>query len=138
MDLHSVDLARLVAMLAEEVIVQTQGRPPAGPCSCHAVSADCCPTRVQPVIDAGASRLGLNARGGAPRNIASLIDHTLLKPEATRDQIDQLCREAAEFGFATVCVNPTWVPVCAAALRGTRTALALSPAFWESAGTNAF
>jgi len=122
MDLHSVDLARLVAMLAEEVILQAQGRP-SGPCSCHSVSADCCPSRVQPVIDAGAARLGVNATGGAPKSIAALIDHTLLKPDATRPQIDQLCREAAEYKFATVCVNPAWVPVCAAALRGTPVAV---------------
>jgi deoxyribose-phosphate aldolase len=119
MDLRKVDLARLVAMLAEEVILQTQGRHPSGPCSCHSVSADCCPTRVQPVIDAGAARLGVNATGGAPKSLAGLIDHTLLKPDATRTQIDQLCKEAAQFKFATVCVNPTWVRVCAEALRGT-------------------
>ncbi len=35
-----------------------------------------------------------------------MIDHTLLKPDATRDEIEKLCREAAEFDFATVCVNP--------------------------------
>jgi deoxyribose-phosphate aldolase len=120
MDLHNVDLSRLVAMLAEEVILQTQGRGAgAGPCACHAVSSDCCPSRVQPVIDAGAARLGVNAKGGATKGVAALIDHTLLKPDATREQIEQLCREAAEFKFATVCVNPTWVTVCAAALRGT-------------------
>ncbi|MEO6237709.1 MAG: deoxyribose-phosphate aldolase [Vicinamibacterales bacterium] len=47
-----------------------------------------------------------------------MIDHTLLKPDATRQEIEQLCREAAEFGFATVCVNPTWVALCASLLRG--------------------
>jgi deoxyribose-phosphate aldolase len=43
----------------------------------------------------------------AGRPIASLIDHTLLRPEATQDQIAQLCEEAREYGFAAVCVNPT-------------------------------
>jgi deoxyribose-phosphate aldolase len=43
--------------------------------------------------------------------IAALIDHTLLKPEATRDQIVALCAEARRFGFASVCINPFWVPV---------------------------
>ena len=47
-----------------------------------------------------------------------MIDHTLLKPDATRDEIDQLCREAAEFHFATVCINPAWVARAAANLRG--------------------
>lgn len=49
-----------------------------------------------------------------------MIDHTLLKPDATRREIEELCREAATFGFATVCVNPTWVAVAARQLAGTR------------------
>ena len=46
-------------------------------------------------------------------NIASLIDHTLLKAEATAPQIEQLCKEAAEYNFASVCVNPAWVSLAA-------------------------
>ncbi len=53
-----------------------------------------------------------------PADIAKLIDHTLLKPEATRDQIAQLCREAREYGFAAVCVNPCYVGLAAELLRG--------------------
>ncbi len=49
-------------------------------------------------------------------NIASYIDHTLLKPESTESQVIQLCKEAAEFKFASVCVNPTWVETAAAEL----------------------
>ena len=45
--------------------------------------------------------------------LAEFIDHTLLKPEATQDQIVQLCDEAERFGFASVCVNPFWVSLCA-------------------------
>jgi deoxyribose-phosphate aldolase len=48
--------------------------------------------------------------------IAALIDHTLLRPEAAGEQIRTLCREAREFGFAAVCVNPYWVPLAAAEL----------------------
>ncbi|MEZ4867112.1 MAG: deoxyribose-phosphate aldolase [Caldilineaceae bacterium] len=48
-----------------------------------------------------------------PAAVAAMIDHTLLKPEATKAQIEQLCREARDFGFASVCVNPTWVALCA-------------------------
>ena len=40
------------------------------------------------------------------------IDHTLLKPEATQDQIEKLCQEAKQYDFASVCVNPYWVPFC--------------------------
>ena len=50
--------------------------------------------------------------------MASKIDHTLLKAQATEEQIRQLCAEAREFSFATVCVNPAWVPLCAELLRG--------------------
>jgi deoxyribose-phosphate aldolase len=50
---------------------------------------------------------------------ASLIDHTLLKPEATDNDIKHLCEEAARYHFASVCVNPTWVRVAACNLRGT-------------------
>jgi deoxyribose-phosphate aldolase len=50
--------------------------------------------------------------------IASLIDHTILKPEATGDDIRRVCREALEYGFASVCINPYWVPLVAAELAG--------------------
>jgi deoxyribose-phosphate aldolase len=63
------------------------------------------------------------APGSAPPaagpELAKLIDHTLLRPEATRDEITQLCREARTHGFASVCVHTTWVPVCRALLAGT-------------------
>lgn len=49
----------------------------------------------------------------SPTQIAATIDHTLLKPEANEAQIRQLCQEARAFGFASVCVNPTWVALCA-------------------------
>lgn len=50
-------------------------------------------------------------------NYASMIDHTLLKAEATKEQIEKLCAEAKEFGFASVCVNPTWVKYCSELLQ---------------------
>jgi hypothetical protein len=56
----------------------------------------------------------------SPAEIAHLIDHTLLKPEAARDDIRRLCREASHFGFAAVCVNPWNVPEAARMLRGSR------------------
>ncbi len=54
-----------------------------------------------------------------PDKLVKLIDHTLLKPEATAEDIEKLCREAAQFGFYSVCVNPTWVAKAKALLRGT-------------------
>jgi len=53
------------------------------------------------------------------RAAAALVDHTLLDPEATREQIVALCAEAARFGFAAVCVNPYWVALAASLLRET-------------------
>jgi deoxyribose-phosphate aldolase len=118
--LNPDDLQRLVEIITEEVIA-AQRRPAGTPsqCACHAVLYDCCPDRLRGVLDAGASRIGLHASGGAAGSVAGMIDHTLLKPDATRKDIEKLCREAAEFHFATVCVNPTWVATCAALLRGT-------------------
>lgn len=52
--------------------------------------------------------------------LATLIDHTLLKPEATAEQIKQLCNEAIDFGFHTVCVNPRWLPLAAERLHNTK------------------
>lgn len=52
-------------------------------------------------------------------NYAELIDHTLLKPEATKEQIKKLCEEAAEYGFHSVCVNSCFVSYCAELLKGT-------------------
>ena len=52
------------------------------------------------------------------RALASLIDHTLLRPEATRAQVEQFCDEALEAGFAAICVNPAWAPVAAQRVRG--------------------
>jgi deoxyribose-phosphate aldolase len=55
--------------------------------------------------------------------IAALIDHTLLKPEAVPAQIDVLCAEAIQYRFASVCVNPAFVSLCARLLRGTSVAV---------------
>jgi deoxyribose-phosphate aldolase len=114
----AVDLSRLIALIVEEVLAAS--RRPVPMCACHAVAADCCPTRVQGVVDAGAERLGLHASAGPPTGVAGLIDHTLLAPTATRADIETLCDEAARYGFATVCVNPAWVSLCASRLRSTR------------------
>lgn len=49
--------------------------------------------------------------------LAKMIDHTLLKPESTREEIETLCAEAKEYSFATVCINPSYVPTAAAVLK---------------------
>ncbi len=52
-------------------------------------------------------------------NVAKLIDHTLLKADATKAEVAKLVEEAKKYEFASVCVNPTWVPFCAHELKGT-------------------
>ncbi len=110
------ELQRLIDVIVSELAVA--GTRPQTRCPCHAVLDDCCPDRLRGVIDAGASRVGIHASGGAPSGVAAMIDHTLLKPDATRQNIEELCREAAQFKFATVCVNPAWVATAARLLSG--------------------
>jgi deoxyribose-phosphate aldolase len=112
--------AELQRIIAEEVAAALS-RQRTRTCECHAVLYDCCPDRVRGVIDAGASRLGLYAGEKVPSGVAAFIDHTLLKADATRTEIEKLCREAREFGFATVCINPCWVTLAASLLRGSQT-----------------
>jgi deoxyribose-phosphate aldolase len=110
------ELQRLIDLIVGEMALALAR--PQTRCACHAVVDDCCPDRLRGVLDAGATRVGLHAAGGAPADIASMIDHTLLKPDAKRADIEALCREAAQFKFATVCVNPTWVATAARLLSG--------------------
>jgi deoxyribose-phosphate aldolase len=63
------------------------------------------------------------------QTVASSIDHTLLKPEACRDQIIRLCDEAATFSFAAVCVNPWWIGLAASILRNTPVKVATTIGF---------
>lgn len=74
---------------------------------------------VEPARQAGSGVVALapNATLDAC-SLASMIDHTLLKADATRDQILQLCAEARQYSFAAVCVNPSYVKLCAELLRG--------------------
>jgi deoxyribose-phosphate aldolase len=115
--LHWSDFQRIIAEEVAAALTRRRTRT----CECHAVLYDCCPDRVRGVIDAGASRLGLYAGEKVPSGVASLIDHTLLKADASGHEIEKLCNEAREFGFATVCINPTWVSLAARLLRGSST-----------------
>jgi deoxyribose-phosphate aldolase len=76
------------------------------------------PEETRLLAEAGASRV-VATMGYCPASdgLASLIDHTLLKPDATKEEVEQLCREAAQFCFASVCVNPNWVSLCRELLR---------------------
>ena len=71
------------------------------------------------VVATGAARIGYCGSGAeVPAGLAEYIDHTLLKPDASPTDINKLCDEAAEFGFAAVCINPAWVARASRRLRG--------------------
>jgi len=78
-----------------------------------------CPDRMHALLESGVARFGLSGlESEAARQVARYIDHTVLKPDATRDEILKICEEGARYGFASVCINPTWVRDAACALRG--------------------
>ncbi|WP_372653718.1 deoxyribose-phosphate aldolase [Halobacteriovorax sp.] len=69
-------------------------------------------------------------------NLNRYIDHTLLKPNATKQQILELCQEAKQYKFATVCLNPTWVKLAADELKGTETGVCTVIGFPLGANTS--
>jgi deoxyribose-phosphate aldolase len=88
---------------------------------CDLNCAEKCARKTRAVMDAGADRISCGPTVvELEAGFAGLIDHTLLKPEASRDEICKLCQEAAKFGFASVCINPWYVPLAAELLRGTK------------------
>jgi deoxyribose-phosphate aldolase len=77
--------------------------------------------KVRQVVANGADRVAFHGEAAdVPLDVAQYIDHTLLAPDATADDIDLLCTEAEQYGFASVCINPTWVKRAAKNLRGTK------------------
>ena len=115
---------RVIEEVTREVLLRLGQGAPAQlqPDGCNCSDGSCvahCADKVGRVVSAGASRVS-SRLGVLPQdtNIAKYIDHTLLKPDATQDQIAQLCYEARTHHFASVCVNPTNVPLCAQLLRG--------------------
>jgi deoxyribose-phosphate aldolase len=113
------DLRRIVQRVAE------LARQPGSPCADLAcafckVCAQVNPELVRQLVDLGAERIGHPAGpdklGG---DLARYIDHTLLKADAAPDDVRRLCDEARQFGFASVCINPTYVALAASCLRGT-------------------
>ncbi len=85
-----------------------------GACAAHS------PDKVRQIVANGADRVSYHGNGSdVPLDLAKFIDHTLLKPDASAADIDTLCDEARDYGFAAVCVNPAWVKRAAANLRGT-------------------
>ena len=122
--LDRAQVEQLVERITKEVMIalNTQGASgQSGPAICGDCTGQCAVecARAQNIIDAGATRLALSPGVKKdPSAVAHLIDHTLLKPEATEDQIAQLCYEARKYNFAAVCVNPNWVKLCKQLLQG--------------------
>jgi deoxyribose-phosphate aldolase len=114
-------LERIIEQVTRQVLLLIHEETEAGPDGVEfpAISAHNYVESVQPVVKAGADRvastLGIMPTDGA---MAHMIDHTLLKPDATQDQVAQLCYEARKHGFASVCVNPANVELCAQLLKG--------------------
>ncbi len=125
------EVERIVEIIAREVLIALADREQTASLSRNAAGDYCseecaeglcvktCFDRVGKVIEAGATRI-TSTIGGIPSDlsIAHTIDHTLLKPDVTPDQIAQLCYEARKYGFASVCVNPTHVKMAADLLKG--------------------
>src|SRR5690242_6645437 len=81
--------------------------------------AQTCARNTKEIIAAGASRVSASERlTKIDPSIAALIDHTILKPDATRADVVKVCKEARQYNFASVCVNPFWVPLVKAELAG--------------------
>jgi deoxyribose-phosphate aldolase len=88
---------------------------------CDQNCAEKCAGKTRTVVEAGADRISCGPSViELEAGFAGLIDHTLLKPEASRDDIRKLCQEAARFGFASVCINPWNVPLAAELVRGSK------------------
>ncbi len=125
------EFEQIVRLITEEVVRYLGGSrisPPAGAGGDDEICADCdlncaekCSRKTRAVVDAGADRISCGPKVvELDAGFAGLIDHTLLKPEASREEIRKLCQEAAKFGFASVCINPWYVPLAAELLRGTK------------------
>ncbi len=123
MQLDNATLEKLIEQITRQVLIElNQPVHNASGKVCNCGGSACvrdCADDVQRVMKAGAARI-TSSVGALPHDagLASYIDHTLLKPDATDDQIAQLCYEARKYNFAAVCVNPSKVKLCAQLLKG--------------------
>jgi len=89
------------------------------PC-CDQNTKEDCPAYIPEADQSHLRAAPLNVQPFQPsnRSLASMIDHTLLKAEATREEIEKHCKEAAQYQFFSVCINPYWITYCSDLLRG--------------------
>ena len=122
--MNDSQLQTLVEQITREVVASlasTDGgcsRSAGGSCAECMLCVQLTPDRVGHIVDAGASRLTTTLGARPAPGVAGMIDHTLLKPVATREQVAQLCYEARTHHFISVCVNAYWVEFCAEQLAG--------------------
>jgi deoxyribose-phosphate aldolase len=115
----NVDVEAIVEAVTKEVMAQLAGDAFHECLACMTESLTLDAENARTVVAAGATRISYNGKGAdVPTDLAGFIDHTLLKPEATAEDIDRMCREAVEYDFASVCVNPYWVKRVAERLAG--------------------
>lgn len=124
--MNSSELDILVAQIAEEILARTAGKKAEGLNLPDQVCPGCtqrcvqtCARNAKEIIAAGADRMSASEKlTKIDPAIAALIDHTILKADATRAGVVKVCREARQYSFASVCVNPYWVPLVRAELAG--------------------
>ena len=121
--MDSAELEKIAAEIADEILAGVCGEGVAAEgevCpGCVQRCVQMCAAKTRAIVAAGADRVSAGERlTKVDPSLAALIDHTILKPEATRDDVIRVCREARRYGFASVCVNPYWVPLVALELRG--------------------
>lgn len=127
----------LIEAVTREVLVALAGDKDCADPSCQGACAAHCSEKVRGVLAGGAGRISYSGDGAeVPRDLARFIDHTLLRPDATATDIDKLCDEARRYGFAAVCINPTWVRRCAQRLRGSNVRVASVVGFPFGASTS--
>ncbi|RLC95819.1 MAG: deoxyribose-phosphate aldolase [Chloroflexi bacterium] len=119
MNLDEATLERIIEQITRQVLILVQKEQEETDTEHPPISSHNYVERVQHVVNAGADRIA-STLGIAPTDghLAHMIDHTLLKPDATQDQIAQLCYEARKYGFASVCVNPGNAKLCTQLLKG--------------------
>src|SRR5215210_6428948 len=117
---NHLNIEELVSQITDVILSRLGSGSYSGDCALdHDECFVKCPDRMHSLIADGGVRFGLTgAESEAAREVAHYIDHTLLKPDATRDEILKVCEEGARYGFASVCINPMWVREAACVLRG--------------------
>jgi len=112
--LDSTELERIAAQIGDEILARMPG---------NAAQCDCLYSSKSPPGSTGSILSGSDSPAGFDRAIAAVIDHTILHPGATHAEVVQVCREARQYGFASVCVSPYWVGLAAAELAGSAVAV---------------